>query len=218
MTNVRIYDEGVDVTDCYRVTIVPGTLTILRRQVTLRVDSASFRYNGKDHSVIWTADPADAATGLVAGETLSAVLSGATRRNIGQNAVVFVPEGTRVTGSEGENSTGNYELIYKSGTIAVTSVNVKYTVEYYYDGVRDDSATVKASGKVLTTVKSYPAKDRDGMRLRKVTGLPLKLALDEKSNVIRVYYGTISQLEEIMEAQVPLSGSMAGLNAGDCME
>ena len=65
-----------------------------------------------------------------------------------------------------------------------------YRVEYYYDGVKDDSKTVTDSAEYLTVIKEYEEKVKDGYIFDKVENLPLTVSEKEDDNVIRVYYVT----------------------------
>ena len=62
-----------------------------------------------------------------------------------------------------------------------------YTIEYYYDGIRDDSATVTDSAKFHDVIETYPDKAIDGYVFSRDTA-PLTISTDVSNNVIRVYY------------------------------
>ncbi|MGP8315096.1 hypothetical protein ACG0Z4_30020, partial [Enterocloster aldenensis] len=63
-----------------------------------------------------------------------------------------------------------------------------YTVEYYYDGEKDDSKTETSSATYQDVVRSYTDKNITGYRLADVENLPLTIGTDANGNVIRVYY------------------------------
>ena len=63
-----------------------------------------------------------------------------------------------------------------------------YTVEYYYDGVKDDSKTETGSAEFGSQVKNYTNKNTTGYKFAKVDGLPLTISATATSNVIKVYY------------------------------
>ncbi|MBS7315033.1 MAG: InlB B-repeat-containing protein [Clostridiaceae bacterium] len=63
-----------------------------------------------------------------------------------------------------------------------------YTVEYYYDGVKDASKTVNDTAAYQAVINSYTDKVIDGYKLDKVEGKPLTISSNAASNVIRVYY------------------------------
>lgn len=69
-----------------------------------------------------------------------------------------------------------------------------YTVEYYYDDVKDKDATVIGESQMCgTKINTYTPKSKVGYELdeTKTTKLPLTIQADESKNVIRVYYKKI---------------------------
>ena len=68
---------------------------------------------------------------------------------------------------------------WKAGTYA-------YTVEYYIDGVKDDSLTVTAQAAYNAVISTYPNQCPTNYRLDKTENLPL--TIDVSGNVIEVYY------------------------------
>ena len=67
-----------------------------------------------------------------------------------------------------------------------------YKVEYYYDGVKDEHATVTGESKLWcgTEINSYTHKLKDGYTFDK-DNCPLTIQADESKNVIKVYYKKI---------------------------
>ena len=63
-----------------------------------------------------------------------------------------------------------------------------YTVEYYYDGVKDASKTETGSAEFGSQVKNYTDKNTTGYKFAKVEGLPLEISANAAENVIKVYY------------------------------
>ena len=61
-----------------------------------------------------------------------------------------------------------------------------YTVEYYIDGVRNDSLTVTAQAEYNAVISTYPNKCPANYRLDKTENLPLTIGVS--GNVIKVYY------------------------------
>lgn len=61
-----------------------------------------------------------------------------------------------------------------------------YTVEYYIDGVKDDSLTVTAQAEYGAVISTYPDKCPENYRLDRAEPLPLTIGVNE--NVISVYY------------------------------
>ncbi len=67
-----------------------------------------------------------------------------------------------------------------------------YTVEYYYDGVKDENETVTGEGQLCgTEINAYTPKLKDGYELDRVENCPLTIQADESKNVIKVYYKKI---------------------------
>ena len=67
-----------------------------------------------------------------------------------------------------------------------------YTVEYYYDDVKDEDATVIGESKLWcgTEINSYTHKLKNGYTFDK-DNCPLTIQADESKNVIKVYYKKI---------------------------
>ena len=67
-----------------------------------------------------------------------------------------------------------------------------YTVEYYYDDVKDEDATVIGERQMCgTKINTYTPKLKDGYELDRVENCPLTIQADESKNVIKVYYKKI---------------------------
>ena len=64
----------------------------------------------------------------------------------------------------------------------------RYTVEYYIDGVKDDTLTVTNQADFGAEISSYPDKCPSGYVLDKTEGLPLTIGVTESENVINVFY------------------------------
>ena len=72
---------------------------------------------------------------------------------------------------------------------AVWQINTyNYTVEYYIDGIMDDSKTENSTADFGAVIDSYLNKCPDGYKLEKEENLPLTISTDESANVIKVYY------------------------------
>lgn len=65
-----------------------------------------------------------------------------------------------------------------------------YTVEYYYDGVKNETVTGE-SQLCGTKINTYTPKLKDGYELDRVENCPLTIQADESKNVIKVYYKKI---------------------------
>ena len=65
-----------------------------------------------------------------------------------------------------------------------------YSVEYYYDGVIDNSKTVTGTANFKDVIEAYTDKVIDGYKLDETNpvNVPLEISHDESKNVIKVYY------------------------------
>lgn len=63
-----------------------------------------------------------------------------------------------------------------------------YTVEYYIDGVKDDTLTVTNQADFGAVISSYTDKCPSGYALDKTESLPLTIGVTESENVIKVFY------------------------------
>ena len=66
--------------------------------------------------------------------------------------------------------------------------NFDYTVEYYYDDVKDSAKTDVINATYLDEISAYTDKNITGYKLDKVEGMPLTVSEVEANNVIKVYY------------------------------
>ncbi len=63
-----------------------------------------------------------------------------------------------------------------------------YTVEYYIDGVKDNTLTVTNQADFGAVISSYTDKCPSGYALDKTESLPLTIGVTESENVIKVFY------------------------------
>ena len=63
----------------------------------------------------------------------------------------------------------------------------KYTINYYYDGAIDTSATITDKAAFGTKI-DYVDKVKEGFKFVKADGSPLVISINEAANVINVYY------------------------------
>ncbi|MDP3388135.1 MAG: InlB B-repeat-containing protein, partial [Eubacteriales bacterium] len=63
-----------------------------------------------------------------------------------------------------------------------------YTIEYYYDDIRDDSKTVTGSALFGSQITTYPDKNIKGYKVDDTVGLPLTITSTPANNLIKVYY------------------------------
>lgn len=66
-----------------------------------------------------------------------------------------------------------------------------YTVEYYYDDVKDDKKTETGSAWCKDVIRQYTDKTDVGYEIEKAENFPLTIQADESKNVIKVYYKKI---------------------------
>ena len=72
--------------------------------------------------------------------------------------------------------------------IYYTKADYSYTVNYYYDGVQDESKTAVLLATYQEIIEEYPDKTEYGYKFSDVEGLPLKITEKPEDNVINVYY------------------------------
>lgn len=214
---------ATDVSESFRVTTREGTLAIAKRPVRFVVGSVTHVYDGAEHSAAWAVvgvAEADGSVvgGLAAGDSVSAVLTGNARVDVGTSKVAFDKRATAILNGT-EDVTSSYDIReWGTGSVVIVPAEAGYTVRYYYNGVEDGAETVYGTGQIGDIVSAYPTKARDGMRLERASGLPLTLDADAQRNVISVYYATRPEQELLVEVETPLAGSMMSVTAGDTAE
>ena len=109
---------------------------------------------------------------------------------------------TKKAGKYYTNNTDNYGVsvtyMDTNGDTVVNSISSSsmvnhnpdytYKVEYYYDGVIDNTKTFTSTAKFGTKITTYTDKNIDGYKKGKEENLPLTISDDENKNVIKVYY------------------------------
>ena len=66
--------------------------------------------------------------------------------------------------------------------------DIEYRVEYYYDGIKDESKTEVYTGTYEAEITEYEPKITEKYELEKVENLPLTIGANEEENVIKVWY------------------------------
>ena len=122
-----------------------------------------------DYSVKYVLEGTD--TELTAGYTKSATFGtevGADKKDIQGYTVLNADEKLTI----GADSDSNVLVIkYRANTYG-------YSVEYYYDGVKDESATLNKSAQFNIKVDTYDPKEKPGYKFEKTENLPLTITTD----------------------------------------
>ena len=132
-----------------------------------------------DYSVKYVIEGTD--TELVSGYTKLATFGtevGADKKNIEGYTVVDADKKLTIGSDESQNV---LVIEYRANTYG-------YSVEYYYDGVKDESATLNKSAQFNTKVNSYDPGEKTGYKFEKTENLPLTITTDASKNIIKVYY------------------------------
>ncbi len=134
--------DGTDVSSCYEVSLVPGTLTVNQAPVTISTAEAKKVFDG---TPLTAGEPT--VTGLIGGDTITAAVKEGT------GSVLTV--GTRTpeityTWGKGTDS-GNYTVITNPGTLTVTANSTPITftaksAEKVYDGSPLEESDVTVTG------------------------------------------------------------------------
>ena len=120
-------------------------------------------------------------TELTAGYTKSATFGtevGADKKNIEGYTVVDADKKLTIGSDESQNV---LVIEYRANTYG-------YSVEYYYDGVKDESATLNKSAQFNIKVDTYDPKEKPGYKFEKTESCPLTITTDASKNIIKVYY------------------------------
>jgi len=128
----RIFDRGgTDVTECYQITYIYGSLTVEKRPIRITTESAERVYDGGEESFGgFTVDPERRAA---EGHTvLPEALPCFGEAGEYANAIRF-----RAVDAEGIDRTDNYEWTVEAGTVRITKRPLHVTTEsaeWIYDG------------------------------------------------------------------------------------
>ncbi|MDE6667030.1 MAG: hypothetical protein K2K38_01625 [Clostridia bacterium] len=142
-TLFKIFRGGEDVTVNYSIEYVYGTLTVERLAVTIQLNSKNIVY-GDEFTYGTGKNNYDVAnsSSLVSGETLEVIsvnyeFGSTICPAVRENPYAITSQNTKVTKSNGEDSTGNYKITVNAGTFTVTKRTLKVTTntsEWIYDG------------------------------------------------------------------------------------
>lgn len=215
LTDVTVMQTatGLDVSDNYLITSVPGTLTVERIALSLLGIPLTVLYDGLPHQP----DVMMEGT-LVAGDTLVAyTLANMPQTDVGvYSDIRFGRSGTVILNAAGQNVTQNYLIRYYGTTMNIVLPDAAYTVRYYYDGVLGSSATLSGTRGDLIT--AYPPRLIVGYQLDHTDHLPLRLLANAARNVISVYYTTVSPLATLEDVLTPLGGNAASYERGNAID
>lgn len=94
--------------------------------------------------------------------------------------------------------------------------DLSYVVQYYYDGVLDEDATVYYVNQTFgDKITKYIDKAKDGYTLDRVENLPLTISVDKEKNIIKVYYVNTAKDEAI---EIPnTSTTHSSANGGELL-
>ncbi len=129
-SNAVIKHGATDVSDCYDITYVNGTLTVTKKVVTITADSDTKVYDGTaltknsyTNTDLGTGDSIDSVT-ITGSQTVVG-----TSENVPSNAVI--------KNADNEDVTASYTITYENGTLEVTKKAVTITADSgtkVYDG------------------------------------------------------------------------------------
>ena len=125
--------NGEEVTDCYDINYVNGTLTVLPLN-TIEITAASDEkvYDGTE---LTNAGYELTGGALEAGDYIDSVTVTGGQKVVGSSE--NVPSGAVIKNADGEDVTGKYSFVYKNGTLSVTPKQLTITAAYdtkEYDG------------------------------------------------------------------------------------
>ena len=148
-----------------------------------RMENAVLKLTGTGIDEEWTTDSSDRSFFLNPGQYKLEELTSPTGYEKADDIIFWV---------DGENTLTslNQNVIENSNTIVMTDsrANYNYTIEYYYDNVKDDDKTETGSALYQSSIDSYPDKNITGYKFDKHENFPLTIGTNPDNNVIKVYY------------------------------
>ena len=143
--------------------------------------------NVKDVQAKYTVRYVDQDTGIVlqtagigTGE-LGSTISHKATKTVAYNGNDYTRQGEQDRTFKLVSPTNTFDIYYRRP--------YGYTVEYYYDGVKDDKKTETGSAWCKDVIEEYIDKTPGvGYEHEKTENLPLTIGTDESKNVIKVYY------------------------------
>ena len=123
-----------DVTDCYEITLIDGTLTVTKRKLTLTAGSAEKRWDG---TPLKCPDYSISGDGVAPGQTLECETLG-ERTEVGIEKNIINKAELKITDATSRDVIKNYEITYIDGTLNVrpiaTVLVITESAEKKYDG------------------------------------------------------------------------------------
>ena len=94
--------------------------------------------------------------------------------------------------TKGEVNGTEYTFGIEDGEITAKWIknHYDYTVEYYYNDVKDNEKTETLSAEFESIVEEYTEKPKDGYKFSRLENVPLKITTNPDNNIIKVYYVT----------------------------
>ena len=94
--------------------------------------------------------------------------------------------------TEGEINGTEYTFGLENGEIIAKWIknHYDYTVEYYYNEIKDNEKTETLSAEFESIVEEYTEKPKVGYKFSKIENVPLKITTNSANNIIKVYYVT----------------------------
>ena len=132
--------SGEDVTSCYSIEHVNGTLNVTPKKVMILAGSDTKVYDGTaltktDGFTSMPFSEGEDGNGLLAGDHIDSLTVTGSQTNYGSSS--NVPSEAKIVNASGEDVTANYEFVYSNGTLNVTQRPVTITADSaqkYYDG------------------------------------------------------------------------------------
>lgn len=152
--SVTISDGEEDVTDCYDITYVYGTVTVKKREVHATTGDGEWVYDGIPHSIGYAEVDSDSPYKLVEGHefTYSDCAEITTVGEAYNNLVLGVSKGEY-------DLTSNYDLRLTFGTLKVTKRPVTLTYRYdeiYFTGAPLNKSVTCGYYSYFESVSEYP--------------------------------------------------------------
>ncbi len=108
---------------------------------------------------------------------------------------IDIPGYTKATADKEEITIGIKEEENVINIYYEKRTDIKYKVEYYYNGEKDESKTVEGTATYKEIIDSYEDKAVEGFAVAEEKGIPLTIVAEEDMNIIKIYYKTKAQVK-----------------------